>query len=122
MHTERSLILDIITKQIPGTDGRKLGESLEESLGLCPLPNSRCADQNNPGSFSKLAVHHGSHDCVLRGKSKNSCGDGILCSIPYARCFLCIVRLGQCRLGDGASAWEADVNPATNWCVLKIYP
>jgi hypothetical protein len=49
--TERCLILDIVSEQVPGTDCRKLGESLKKSFCLCALPNAWCADQNDARCF-----------------------------------------------------------------------
>jgi hypothetical protein len=49
--TERCSILDIVSEQIPGTDCRKLGESLKKSFCLCALPNAWCANQNDARCF-----------------------------------------------------------------------
>ena len=50
-NTERGLILDVVTQQIPRADCGELGESLKKSFGLCSLPNTGCTDQNNARCF-----------------------------------------------------------------------
>jgi hypothetical protein len=50
-NTERGLVLNIVAKQISGTDRRELGKPLKESFCLCALSNAGCADQDNACCF-----------------------------------------------------------------------